>query len=293
MTRHLVTGAGGQDGRLLVDLLRRQGGEVVALSLADLDVTDTAAFRRLVARHRPDVVHNLAALSSVGRSWAEPETTDAVNHRAVVGMLEVLAELPGTRFVHASSSEIFGPVAAGTADEDTPLAPASPYGEAKAAAHLAVAAARSAGVAATNLILFGHTGPGHDPGFVIPTICRQAAEVARGGRDHLELRDPTVARDWGSAADFVRAFALAADAPAGDYVVATGELHRLGDIARWALDAAGVDAEVRRAPGDRPHDFGGVRGDNRRAARVLGWQPRTSLRAEVEAMVVAALEELR
>lgn len=293
MTRHLVTGAGGQDGRLLVALLRSQGDEVIALTQADLDVTDADAFARLVEKHRPDVVHNLAALSSVGQSWRQPELTDAVNHRAVVGMLDVLASYAGTRFVQASSSEVFGPVAGGEADEETPLAPTSPYGEAKAAAHRAVAAARAEGLPATNLVLFGHTGRLHEPDFVIPTICRQAAEVALGRRDHLALQDPRVTRDWGSARDFVRAFALAAHAPADDYVIATGELHQLGEIAAWALEAAGVQAEVRRANGGRPHDYSGVRGVPDKAARVLGWRPEVSLRDEVADMVAAALEELR
>jgi len=297
---HLVLGAGGQDGFLLTQLLAHHGERVVACARGDagssrvpgvdwrpLDVTDTGAFADLVREHRPAVVHNLAALSSVGASWSDPERTDEVNHRAVVGMLEVVAATPGLRLVQASSAEIFGPVGTGIADEQTPLDPRSPYAESKAAAHRAVAAARSAGVPVTSLVLFGHTSPEHGPGFVIPTICRQAVEVALGRRAHLELRDPTISRDWGSARDFVRAFRLAADAPPDDYVIATGELHELGEVARWALEAAGVEAEVRRAPGDRPADYGSVRGDASRAARVLGWRPEISLREEVRAMVAA------
>jgi len=299
---HLVLGADGQDGWLLTELLVRHGEQVVACvrsSLPEgrrphpgadwqaLDITDTDAFGRLVRDRAPDVVHNLAAISSVGESWTDPGSTDEINHRAVVRMLDVVAERPGRRFVQASSSEIFGPVADGVADEQTPLDPRSPYAESKAAAHRAVAAARTRGVPATNLVLFGHTGPEHAPGFVIPTICRQAVEVALGRRSCLELRDPTIRRDWGSARDFVRAFRLAADAPAGDYVIATGELHELGEVAHWALEAAGVDAEIRRAAGERPADFGGVRGDASRAARELGWRAETRVREEVRAMVAA------
>lgn len=306
---HVVLGAGGQDGSALVDLLARQGERVVAcvrpggsgrpggsnragVDWQPLDVTDTTAFARLLGEHSPDVVHNLAALSSVGASWSDPRATDEVNHRAVVRLLEVIARTPAVRFVHASSSEIFGPVSTAVADEDTALDPRSPYAESKAAAHRAVAAARDDGVPATNLVLFGHTGPGHAETFVIPTICRQAVEVALGRRTHLELRDPTIRRDWGSARDFVRAFDLAAVAPADDYVIATGELHDLGEIAGWALEAAGADAAVRRAPGERPADFGGVRGDASRARRVLGWRPEITLRAEVRHMVAACREAI-
>jgi GDPmannose 4,6-dehydratase len=298
---HVVLGAGGQDGSALVDLLVRHGQHVVAcvrpggsrrpdtsgVDWQVIDVTDTKALARLLAQHSPDVVHNLAALSSVAASWSDPETTDEVNHRAVRRLLDVVAEAPGTLFVQASSSEIFGPVRSGVADEHTPLDPRSPYAESKAAAHLAVASAREDGVLATSLVLFGHTGPRHAAGFVIPTLCRQAVDVAQGRRTHLELRDPGIRRDWGSARDFVRAFHLAAGGPADDYVIATGELHELGEIAGWALEAAGAQAEIRRAPGERPADFGGVRGDARRADRVLGWRPEIGLRDEVHDMVSA------
>jgi len=299
---HLILGADGQDGWLLTELLVGKGEQVVACVRSGLpegrrptpgadwrvlDITDVDAFASLLDEQRPDVVHNLAAVSSVWQSWLDPHRTDEVNHQAVVRMLEVVADTQGLRFVQASSAEIFGPVAAGVADELTPLDPRSPYAESKAAAHRAVAAARNRGVPATNLVLFGHTGPMHAPGFVIPTVCRQAAEIAARLRSSLELRDPTIRRDWGAARDFVRAFALAGDAPAGDYVIATGELHDLGEVARWALEAAEVDAELRRAVGERPADFGGVRGDARRAARVLGWSPEVTLRDEVCAMVAA------
>lgn len=286
MSTHLVTGAAGQDGVLLCRLLHAHGHRVVG---QDLDVRDTDRFAALVERERPVAVHNLAALSSVGASWQQAEETRAVNETAVTGMLAVLGSLDRPPvLVQASSSEIFGPAGGGVVAEGAPLRPVSPYGEAKAAAHRAVQAARAAGLPATNLVLFGHTSPLQAPGFVLPTITRQAAQVAAGARRAVELHDPTVARDWGSAADFVRAFALAVDAPPDDYVIATGELHRLDEVAGWALAAAGVaEAPVRATGGRRPHDEGWPCGDASRAARVLGWRPTVPLRQVVVAMVHA------
>ncbi|KRF20962.1 hypothetical protein ASG90_00655 [Nocardioides sp. Soil797] len=354
---HLITGIGGQDGILLARHLLARGERVIGtltsladervrahlpdVPLAELDVRATSTFAALVREHRPDVVHNLAALSSVGASWDRPELTDEVNHQAVLGMLAVTGET-GISFVQASSSEIFGPaksgtvesgtvgsgtaksgtVESGTVDEDTPLNPVSPYAEAKARAHVAVAEARAGGARATNLILFGHTGPLHDPKFVLPTITRQAAATALGQAEGVTLRDPSVARDWGSAADFVRAFALAARSAydggwSGDLVIATGQLHRLADVAQWAVEAAesavgrtetsgsiepggperqGVSGSSGvRASGETPrhNDFGGVVGDFSRASSVLGWRPEVTLRQTVELMVRADLARLR
>ncbi|GAA4109600.1 GDP-mannose 4,6-dehydratase [Nocardioides fonticola] len=322
---HLVTGVAGQDGVHLARLLHAAGHRVVGtvsdasepetlvylegIELAAHDVRDSRGFARLLERVRPDVVHNLAALSSVGASWEAEELTLAVNRDAVVAMLAVLrehAERHGSapRFLQASSSEIFGPATPGAVlDEDSPLAPVSPYGRAKAAAHEAVVAARASGLDAANLVLFGHTGPLHAAHFALPTTCRQAVEVAAGRRERLELRDPSVERDWGGAADFMAAWAQVALSPdpAQDVVVATGQLHRLGEVATWALAAAGAPADPRLI-GDlagpeqvpaRPHDVTGVRGDASRLAARYAWTPSRQLRAVIETMVAVEEQRLR
>ncbi|MGN6782426.1 MAG: GDP-mannose 4,6-dehydratase [Marmoricola sp.] len=304
MSRHLVTGASGQDGRLLVALLASHGHEVIACGIdpvalpagvqwLPLDVTDEAAVRRTLGEVRPDVVHHLAAVSSVAASWADPALTDAVNRRGGLAVLNAARDV-GARFVFASSSEILGAVSGGVADESTPLDPRNPYAEAKAAVHLAVQHARREGAAATNLILFGHTGPLQPSSFVIPSVCRQAVEGRRGRRDAIELHDPMVARDWGAATDVVQAFPAAAAGPAGDYVIATGHLHTLAEIAEWALQSTGVPHVVLRRAGERRRaDVAGVVGSPRRAAAQLGWQPRTPLRDVVEQIVrTAAVDDL-
>ena len=312
MTTHLITAVTSQDGIWLARLLTSLGHTVVGTVLPEgnerlvyldgvqaepLDIRDTAAFAALVDDIRPDVVHNLAALTSVADSWAGPDEVREVNEHAVERMLEVLLGLPWSApaFVQASSGEIFGAVDARTrADESTPLRPVSPYGEAKAAAHLAVVQARRSGLRATNLILFGHTSPLQSTRFALPLIAHQAAAVGLGRREAVVLRDPTACRDWGSAGDFVRAFVAAAQAPPGDFVVATGTLHSLGEIGSWALAAAGApDAEVRSSGASpRPHDVGREHPDIERTGRALGWAPEVSLRHELERMVRVAQRRL-
>lgn len=328
---HLVTGVTGQDGVHLARALHAAGHVVVGtwlpehrsphlvhlprsdrLRLAALDVRDDATFAQLLEQHRPDVVHHLAALSSVGDSWQQRDLTDEVNHRAVVRMLARLEEHAqrhgrAPRLLFASSSEIFGAAVPGALlDERSPLRPVSPYGEAKARAHEAVVAARARGLDATSLVLFGHTSPLHAPRFVLRQIVRQSAERALGRREVVAVRDPSVARDWGSAPDLMRAFVAAAAAErTEDLVVATGRAHTLGEIAEWAADAAARDAAdtsggradaalvVGGPDTARPRDVTGVCGDASRAEAVLGWRPTVPLRAEVERMVRVDLRRLR
>ena len=290
MTTHLITGSEGQDGILLSEHLRGLGDRVIGTDRGELDITDPHAFRAALLEHRPDVVHNLAGQSSVSQSWRAPELSKLLNRRAVETMLDVLGDFPHVHFLQASSAEIHGDGDGQPVTATTPLAPVSPYGEAKAAAHLAVQRAREQGLRASNLVLFGHTSEYQPPHFALPAVCRSAAAIARGEADHLEVQDPSVRRDWGSARDHVRAFALAGQAIPGDYVIGTGTLTRLSDVIDWALQAAGVpDASVTVVGSDRPSDHEGLVADPRVAASVLGWHPEVGLRAAIEHMVRSSL----
>ena len=124
MTRAFITGITGQDGTYLAERLLADGVDVHGLVftadatspqvpdaavLHEGDLTDVGATAALVRRVAPDLVFNLAALSSVARSWEDPDAASRINSTAALGLLEAVAALPGdVRFVQASSAEIFG-----------------------------------------------------------------------------------------------------------------------------------------------------------------------------------------
>src|SRR5262249_14412683 len=74
--RLLITGAAGMPGQVLPAAATAAGIETVALSRADLDITDGGAVDEAVSRVRPDVVVNCAAWTDVDR--AESEEADAL-----------------------------------------------------------------------------------------------------------------------------------------------------------------------------------------------------------------------
>jgi len=158
-----VTGAGGQDGCVLVGRMRADGREVHALLRDGLgrdiqwldlsrlagpgslvlhvpDITDRGAFERLVASVRQDELHNLAGLNSVSASLEDPSTTHRTNADAVQDLLEVIGTVSReTRFYQRSSTAMFG-APQGTSvthDADSPFMAQCPYPAAKAAARLA------------------------------------------------------------------------------------------------------------------------------------------------------------
>lgn len=301
MTVALVTGVAGQDGYYLSrDLLAdgwtvhgvvRPGSAAPADVVAhEVDLAEPGSGARIVEAVRPDVVYNLAAVSSVARSWAEPDLTARINAGLPAELLPVAAGL-GAAFVQASSAEMFGD-ATPPQDETTPIRPDNPYGASKARAHHLVGAYRAAGARASSCILFNHESPLRPPHFVSRKIAAAVARIARGSDETLALGRLDVRRDWGWAPDFARALRASADRP-GDYVIATGEAHTVEDFARTAFEHAGVAdwrSRIRIDPALlRPVDAPAQIGDASKARRELGWAPAVTFEQLVAALVDAAL----
>ncbi len=118
-------------------------GPVVAPSRAEVDLTDEAALRALVARLRPGCVVNAAAYTAVDRAEQEPDRAHAVNARAPAVLAEAARDA-GALLVHYSTDYVFD----GTADrpytEADPTAPLNVYGRTKRAGEEAVVAAGGA-----------------------------------------------------------------------------------------------------------------------------------------------------
>ena len=310
--RAFVTGISGQDGGYLAERLLADGVEVHALAnvheppldlpgvtLHTGDLLDTDGVRRLLLDLAPEEVYNLAALSSVARSWEEPDLTARLNGAAAVALMEsawLAQERSGrpVRLVQASSAEIFGEPARSPQDETTPLRPINPYGAAKAFAHLAAGVYRRRGLHAVGAILYNHESPRRPEQFVTRKITATVARIARGSDEVLRLGNLDARRDWGWAPDYVDAMVRAARAESpDDYVVATGVSHAVRDFVAAAFTHAGVtDWEGRVQVDDdlvRPADAAELVGDASRAHERLGWSPTVGFTDLVGRMVDADL----
>ena len=315
-SRAFVTGISGQDGSYLAERLLADGAEVHALHHAEEpppahcpsgvvlhhgDLLDVPGIRALLLDLAPDEVYNLAALSSVAQSWAEPDLTSRLNGGAAVALLEsayLVQERSGrpVRFVQASSAEIFGEPARSPQDEDTPLRPVSPYGAAKAYAHLMVEVQRRRGLHAVSAILYNHESPRRPTRFVTRKITSTVAAIAAGRADGLALGNLDARRDWGWAPDYVDAMVRAARSDlARDYVIATGVGHTVREFVAAAFARAGIVDWAPLVTCDpalvRPADPADLTGDASRARRDLGWTPTVSFEELVGRMVDADLSQ--
>ncbi len=315
--RALVTGIGGQDGSLLAELLLDKGYEVYGvvrrsaasypnlnairdrIELIQADLNDQLALVRALRSCRPREVYNLASVSYVPMSWEQPVLTAELAAVGATALLEAIREVdPAIRFYQASSSEIFGEPVETPQTEETPLAPLTPYGVAKAYAHFITRSYRLRyGLHASAGILYNHESPRRPLEFVPSKVANAAAAIKLGLTAELWLGDLTAQRDWGYAGDYVRAMwlMLQQDEPA-DYVIATGELHTVEDLVQCAFDHVDldwhdyvqIDESLKRGKAEL-HD---LVGDPTKARGRLGWEPEVHFEELIARLVDAELERL-
>ena len=301
----LITGVTGQDGSYLADLLLEKGYRVVAVKrrtsiistdrinhvfedadkVVDFDLVygnmmDSGNIHRLLMKHKPDEIYNLAAQSHVRVSFDTPEETAEIVAMGTLRLLEAARNVcPDAKIYQASSSEMFGDNPENPQSETTRLMPASPYACAKVFAHNVCRNYRqSYGMHISSGILFNHESPRRGETFVTRKITRAAARIRLGLQDKLYLGNLEAKRDWGFAGDYVEAMwmMLQQDEP-DDYVIATGETHTVEEFLHEVFDYAGLDVNEYVEIDERlfrPHEVPLLLGDPSKAKEKLGWEPK-------------------
>jgi GDPmannose 4,6-dehydratase len=318
----LITGITGQDGSYLAEYLLSLGYEVhgivrrVALespetrlsrithltgmvTLHPASLESYPSIFQVLSRHRFDEVYHLAAQSFVAESFADGFSTMSVNVNGTHYVLEALRTLqPDARFYFAGSSEMFGKVAETPQRETTRLHPRSPYGISKVAGfHLARNYREAYGMFCACGILFNHESPRRGREFVTRKITSAAARIKLGLADKLALGNLDARRDWGHAADYVRAMHAMLQRPApDDFVVATGETHSVREFCELAFGELGLDYRdfVEVDPRfQRPAEVELLQGDATKARAELAWRPKYTFRDLVSEMVEGDLQALQ
>lgn len=133
----LVTGGGGQLGTELQRCTWPDGYEVVAIDVADLDLTDTAAITAKAAEREWAAVINGAAYTAVDKAESEVVTAWAVNAMAPAAFGQACARA-GIPLVQVSTDYVFAGDKAGAWDVTDPVAPLGVYGASKLGGELAV-----------------------------------------------------------------------------------------------------------------------------------------------------------
>jgi len=313
----LIFGVTGQDGSYLAELLLSKGYEVVGVkrrtstdniinienvknddrfTLVEGDITDPSSVHDLIFENQPDECYNLAAMSHVGTSFIQPSYTMNVNANGVLNILEQIRKCSlHTKFYQASTSELFGDnytIIDGKKmqNENTAFSPNSPYAIAKLAAHNLVRVYRAAyGIYGCCGILHNHESPRRGTNFVTRKITKWIGNYYRDSDiPKLKLGNLSSYRDFGYAADYVKAMHLMLQQPnPDDYVVATGNAWSILEFAQEAFRYAGLNlgehVEIDSAL-YRPCEVPYLQGDATKI-RSLGWKPSINIQQLVRKMV--------
>lgn len=315
MKTAIITGITGQDGSYLAEFLLEKDYRVAGMvrrsstenferinhlhgriELLQADLLDQLSLIELLEKVQPDEVYNLAAQSFVPTSWQQPVLTGEFTALGVTRILEAIRLVdPKIRFYQASSSEMFGKVRETPQSELTPFYPRSPYGVAKVYGHfITVNYRESYDLFACSGILFNHESPRRGKEFVTRKVSYGVAKIKCGLEDKLTLGNPSAARDWGYAGDYVRAMwlMLQQDEPQ-DYVIGTGKAHTVQHLVELAFGHAGLDwrEHVVQDPDlYRPAEVDHLIADAGKADRELGWRPQVGFEDLVHRMVESDIE---
>jgi dTDP-glucose 4,6-dehydratase len=242
------------------------------------DVADRDSVRRAV--QGSEVVFHLAALIGIPYSYEAPRSYVRTNIEGTLNLLQAAQEAEIHRFVHTSTSEVYGTARYVPIDEAHPLQGQSPYSATKIGADkLAEAFHLSFGVPVVVVRPFNTYGPRQSARAVIPTIitqCLSGAQVKLGNL--APTRDLNFVTD--TAEGFIKAGGSGPEAVGQVINIGTGREIAIGDLAARIAEMVGVplriEQEARRL---RPEGSEVERlcAANARAGELLGWQPLVSL----------------
>lgn len=308
----LIFGISGQDGSYLAQLLLKNGYVVIGvsrdaqsklfeglkflgirqdISIRSAALNDFRSVLQVIDDIRPDEIYNLSGQSSVGLSFELPiETIESVT-LGTINILEAIRFLKvPVKIYNACSSECFGDVGEGVADEQTPFQPKSPYALAKAAAYWATANYREAySIFTCSGILFNHESPLRKSRFVTQKIVRAACRIANGSDERLYLGNVDIVRDWGWAPEYVEAMylMLQQEIP-DDFIIATGKSYSLSAFVQTAFNHFNLnwkDHVTHKNTLLRPSEIMHSRTSPQKAKEVLRWQAKSNMHDVVKMMI--------
>lgn len=290
MSRVLIFGAGGFVGSYLCKEFLNNGykvsgtdkGEGSALpSEVDFyrtDLMQANEVEKLIDQIQPDIIVNLAAISSVGASWNMPQTTMAIN---VIGALNIMEaarkseQKPRILFVGSSEEYV---ISENPLDENTQLNANNPYGISKVTQEQFAKLYREQYSLKIYCVRpFNHTGIGQRDFFVLPSFCKQVAEIDKSGKDgKIQVGNLKVKRDFSHVKDVVRAYRMIVESDNCNqiYNVGSGNAYSLEDMLTYIIGLSNQHIEIEVDQNRiRPTDQPVICCDRSLIGKELGWEP--------------------
>ena len=298
MLRVLITGITGFAGSHLAEHLVSRGDEVHGLAherppfknlgaiqerlrIHEGDITSLEDLQGALAGSRADAVVHLAGMAVPTLASKDPVAAVRVNVLGTATVLAALERHPRTRFVLASSADVYGAPDRIPVDEEAPVRPTNVYAATKVAAE-AVTRELAARHAAPVVILrpANQNGPRQHPGLAASAFAKQIAEAEAG------LAEPVVRhgrldaeRDFLDVRDMARAYAAALGlGESGTFNVGTGHAVAIAEILDTLIGLARIPVRAELDPTRvRGGDPTRIALDATRFRQKTDWSPRIAL----------------
>ena len=309
MKKALITGISGQDGSYLAELLLSKNYQIFGalnkdsknlqnighlinkIELIEYSLNDSKINEDLIKKIQPDECYHLAGSSFVDYGKDNQDTILNNNVNSTYFLLESIKNYaPNCRFFLAGSSEMFGLSNESPQSENSIFNPQNIYGISKLKAFDLVKNYRqNYKIFACCGILYNHESPRRNLIFLTRKISQSVARIHLGIDDQIELGDIESARDFGYAKDYVEAmFLMLQNTLALDYVISSGNVHKIKDIIKIAFEYVNLDYKnfLKINPKFiRPSPKVQLFGDNSKIKKELNWQPQTDIKKIIYEMI--------
>jgi len=282
----LVTGATGFAGGHLAEYLQSMHSEVRCFVRSGQNlaangpgiktvVGDVQDYQSLVeALKGVDVAFHLAAITVIPETRAKVFNTFSTNSLGTLNFLMAARERHVPKLVYVSTCHVYGKQNKVPIREDTPPKPIDIYSASKLAGEsLALSFAEMYQMDISISRAFNHYGPRQRPDFLIPSVILRLLN-----HETLKMGNPNPTRDFAFVDDIVRGYTLLGERGTSSeiYHFCSGVERSVKQIANSIAEIAGVKPDIRWNPEARRVDIQRSVGDNTKARKELGWQPRVS-----------------
>lgn len=248
------------------------------ISFFEADLLEADQVEMLITKIKPDIVVNLAAVSSVGASWNIPQITLSVNVIGALNIMEAVRRVHrSTKILLVGSSEEYV-ISDFPMNEDRPLNANNPYGISKVTQEQFAKLYREQyGLKIYCVRSFNHTGIGQKDSFVLPSFCKQVAEIDKSGSPGtIKVGNLSVKRDFSHVKDIVKAYRMIVESENCHviYNVGSGKTYSLKTMLEYVISLStqkiSIEVDTSRF---RPTDQPIICCDYNLIKNQLGWKP--------------------
>ncbi|WP_296590697.1 GDP-mannose 4,6-dehydratase [Methylophaga sp.] len=307
MSKYLISGISGQDGRIAAELLSKQGHTVAGLThnpeaceekiegctrIWFWNWFDETSINQILEDFRPDCFIHLAAshISSIkkGLDCETQKDMFAVNLSGLAIILRCIIKIvPNAVFINASSSQIYSATSPGeVVNELSNKIPNTFYGYTKLSGmNLVDYYRREHGLKGGSSILFNHESHYRGLDFVTRVISKTVAEIKLGKSDNLHLRNIGSKVDMSSAYDVVQGMILMSEKNLNsDYILSSFKAISILDLVSFSFEFVNLDWN-KFVTYDQQENNNFVIGDNTRSKTELNWLPEIEIKTVMASMI--------